>query len=117
MSLTNRSLATVDIHFVLYTLVVIREDFTFTSELSSFFAIRPPISKTIQQPPSKVYQCLDPRCRTKIPLKHFANHSPDFYQGSNSAKCGLDSRHQSPLKRSSFETQQHIGHQKHVTEA
>ena len=46
-----------------------------------FFAIRPLISETIQQRPSKVYQWLGPRCRTKIPLKHFANHSP-FLQKS-----------------------------------
>ena len=48
--------------------------------------------------------------------KHFANRSPNFYRGSKSAKFGLDSRHQSPLKGSSFEKEQHIGNLKHVTE-
>ena len=31
--------------------------------------------------PSKVYQWLDPRCRHKMTLKHFANRSPNFYRG------------------------------------
>ena len=30
---------------------------------------------------SKVYQWLGPRCRHKMTLKHFANHSPNFYTG------------------------------------
>ena len=36
---------------------------------------------------------------------------------SNSAKFCLDSQNQLPLKGSSFETEQHIGNLKHVTEA
>ena len=65
--------------------------------------------------PSKVYQWLGPRCRHKMTLKHFPNRSPNFYRGSKSAKFGLDSQNQLPLKGSSFETEQHIGNLKHVT--
>ena len=46
---------------------------------------------------SKVYQW-GPRCHHKMTLKHFANHSPNFYRESKSAKFGLDFPHQSPLK-------------------
>ena len=66
--------------------------------------------------PSKVYQWLGPRCRYKMTLKHFANHSPNF-TGVKSAKFGLDSQNQSPLKSSSFETEQYIANLKHVSGA
>ena len=47
--------------------------------------------------PSKVYQWLGPKCRHKMTRKHFANHSPNFYRRSKSAKFGLDFQNQSPL--------------------
>jgi len=56
--------------------------------------------------PSKVYQWLRPRCRHIMTLKQFANRSPNFTGGgSKSAKFGLYSQKQSPLKSSSFETE------------
>ena len=68
--------------------------------------------------PSKVCQWLGPMCRHKVTLKHFANRPPpNFYRGSKSAEFGLDSQNQSPLTGSSFETEQHIGNLKHVSEA
>ena len=62
---------------------------------------------------SKVYKLLGPRCRQKVTPKNFANHPPNFYRESKSAKFGLNSQNQSPLMESSFETEQHIGNLKH----
>jgi len=50
-------------------------------------------------------------------LIHFANGSSNFYRESKSAKFGLDFQNQSPLKGSSFETEQHFGNLKDVAEA
>ena len=83
----------------------------FTSE---FFVIRRLISETIQRRPVKSISVVRSySCRTKMPLKHFANHS--VIQGSKSAEFWP--QFSTPVAFEalySFETEQHIRNLKHV---
>jgi len=96
---------------------VSRSDFIFYLWTFIFLPLTVIAARRHSGAPSKVYQWLDPRCRHKMTQKHFANRSPNFHRGSKTAKFGLDSRHQSPWKRSSFEMEQHIGNLKHAAKA
>jgi len=85
----------------------------FTSEL--FLPLAVIAARRRSGTPSKVYQWLGPKGCHKITRKRFANCSL-ILQGVKSAKFGLDSQNQSRLKDYSFETEQHIGNLKYVTE-
>jgi len=82
------------------------------SVLLAFFATWPLISKKVQHPPPVKSIWLSRRSRTNNLLRHFTYPSPNFDKGKI-AKFVLDFfLPQSPLNRSDFQTEQHIGNLK-----
>jgi len=71
-----------------------------------YFALQTLIPHTADQ--------LGPKCGTKNWLRDFTHPCPNVYHESKSPKCSFDFRPQSHLKRSDFETEQHIGNLKNT---